>query len=52
MGFAFAAPGRESRQRWISIAGCVAVALVIVATVVVRTDQIRTAMGVVLDTVS
>ena len=22
MGFAFAAPGRESRQRWISIAGC------------------------------
>ena len=52
MGFAFAAPGRESRQRWISIAGCLAVALVIVATVVVRTDQIRTAMGVVLDTVS
>ncbi len=41
MGFAFAAPGRESKQRWISIAGCLAVALAIVATVVVRTDQIR-----------
>ena len=52
MGFAFAAPGRDSKQRWISIAGCLAVALAIVAAVVVRTDQIRTAMGVVFDTVS
>jgi membrane associated rhomboid family serine protease len=51
MGFAFAAPGRATKQRWIAIGGCVVVALATVATVMVRTDQIRT-MSELLGTLS